>query len=219
LDLEPPSKVLFPPYDMLFVLADIRQNLASHLKCWEEAADSIRPVLALYFAQLRESRIYLENRFLSLIQAVEAYHRRRLSKPELLEEKHKARVQEILNAVPVHYRRWLEAHLERSNEPKLPKRLSDICKRYGTIMRQVSKKRSWIDTAVEIRNALVHQKEDARQFEIDEIITISERLKLLLDLCLLTEAGFAATDIELLINRYWRRNPPLLAIDSKRMML
>ena len=117
------------------------------------------------------------------------------------------------------YRDWLEAHLERSNEPKLPKRLSDICKKYGTIMRRVSRTRSWIDTAVEIRNALVHQKEDAREFPVDEIVTISERLKLLLDLCLLTEAGLAPADIDRLIDRYWRRNPPLLAIDAKRMML
>jgi len=218
-ELERPSKELVPPHDMLFVLTDVLGDPSFHIRSWQDATQAVRSVLNLYFAELSQPRINLEPRFLRLIQALEGYHRRKIEHTELPEEKHEKRVQEILEAVPEKYARWLARKLKHSNEPNLQTRLSDICKKYRAIMNRISRKGSWIETAVEIRNALVHQKEDARQFDIDEILTISERLKLLLDLCLLTEAGFAATEIELLIDRYWRRNPPLLAIDSKRMML
>ena len=218
-ELKRPSKELVPPHDMLFVLADVLGDPGCHIRSWQDAIQAVRPVLNLYFAELSQLRIHLEPRFLRLIQALEGYHRRRIGRTELPEKQHENRVQEILEAVPEKYRGWLGGKLRNSNEPNLQTRLSDICKRYKSVMNRISRNRSWIETAVGIRNDLAHQKEDSTQYEVAEILTVSERLKLLLDLCLLTEAGFAPTDIELLINRYWQRDPPLLARDSKRMML
>jgi hypothetical protein len=218
-DLGRPSKELFPPHDMLFVLGDIRDNLAFHVNSWQKAVDTIQSVLDLYFAQLSQAHMYLQHRFLSLIHAMEGYHRRRLDNEDLPQEKHEKRIQEILSSVPSQYERWLKWKLKYSNELSLPKRLSDICRMYDAIMKRISKNKTWIQTAVDIRNDLSHQKEDSKTFSVDQVLTASERLKLLMDLCLLAEAGFSSADIERLIERYWRRNPPLLAIDAKRMML
>jgi len=218
-DLVRPSKELFPPHDMLFVLGDIRDNLAFHVNSWQGAANALRAVLDLYFAQLNQAHMYIKHRFLSLIQAVEGYHRRRLNTAELPQGDHENRIQEILSSVPRQHEQWLKWKLKYSNEPSLHKRLSDLCCMYDAIMKRISKSKSWIQTAVDIRNDLSHQKEDSKSFSIDEVLTVSERLKLLMDLCLLAEAGFSSADIERLTERYWRRNPPLLAIDAKRMML
>ena len=214
-----PSKELFPPYDMLFVLGEIRDNLAFHVNSWQTAANALQPVLNLYFAQLNQAHMYPQHRFLSLIQAVEGYHRRRLDITELPQEDHENRIQEILSSVPRQHEGWLKRKLKYSNEPSLHRRLSDLCRMYHGIMKRISKGNSWIQTAVDIRNDLSHQKEDSKSFSVDEVLTVSERLKLLMDLCLLAEAGFSSADIERLIERYWRRNPPLLAIAAKRMML
>ena len=216
--LAKPSKGLFPPFDMLFVLADIRDNLAFHVNSWQKTDNTIRPVLDLYFAQLNQEHMYLQHRFLSLIQAVEGYHRRRLSNEDLPQEKHENRIQEILSSVPPQHKQWLAGKLKHSNEPNLSKRLSDICSIYNTIMKRISKNKTWIQTAVDIRHDLSHQKDDSKTFSVEQILTVSERLKLLMDLCLLAEAGFSSADIERLIERYWSRNPPLLAMDAKKIM-
>jgi hypothetical protein len=176
------------------------------------------PILSLYFSRLYEQRIQLEHRFLSLIQAVEGYHRRRLSKLEAPEEEHAARIKDILAAVPERHKTWLRGQLRHSNEPRLDKRLSELSKKWDTIMRKVARNRRWVQEAVTIRNNLAHQKEDAEHFSVDQVLTICERLKLLLDLWLLTEAGFGAAEIRRLVYRYWRRHPPFLAIDAKRMV-
>ncbi|MEW6217374.1 MAG: HEPN domain-containing protein, partial [Candidatus Bipolaricaulota bacterium] len=213
-----PTRLLTPPHDMVFVLADVRGHLSTHLQCWERSWHSMLPILSLYFSRLYEQRVHLEHRFLSLIQAVEGYHRRRMSKPEVPEEEHAARIKDILAAVPERHKTWLEGQLRYSNEPKLDKRLSELCDRWDGIMRKVARNRRWVQEAVTIRNNLAHQKEDADHFSVDQVLTICERLKLLLDLCLLTEAGFAAAEIRRLVYRYWRRHPPFLAIDAKRML-
>ncbi len=213
-----PARLLTPPHDMLFVLADVRGHLSTHLQCWERSWHSMLPILSLYFSRLYEQRIQLEHRFLSLIQAVEGYHRRRLSKLEAPEEEHAARIKDILAAVPERHKTWLRGQLRHSNEPRLDKRLSELSKKWDTIMRKVARNRRWVQEAVTIRNNLAHQKEDAEHFSVDQVLTICERLKLLLDLWLLTEAGFGAAEIRRLVYRYWRRHPPFLAIDAKRMV-
>jgi hypothetical protein len=214
-----PARLLVPPHDMLFVLADVRGRLSAHLQCWENAWHSMLPILSLYFGRLYEQRIHLEHRFLSLIQAVEGYHRRRMSRPEVPKQEHAARIRDILAAVPERHKTWLEGRLRYSNEPRLDKRLSELCDKWDGIMQKVVRNRKWIQRAVTIRNGLAHQKEGATRFALEELLTISERLKLLLDFCLLTEAGFDSADVERLVDRYWRRHPPFIAIDAKRAML
>jgi len=60
-------------------------------------------------------------------------------------------------------------------------------RRMGPNGHRVTRDMSWIDAASGIRNAYSHQKQDAKEYEVHEVLTGSERLKPLLDLCLLSE--------------------------------
>jgi hypothetical protein len=214
-----PIRELVPPHDMLFGLRDIAPDPSAPLRSWEDAARKLRPVLHLYFADLEQQGIHLEPRFLRLIQALEGYHRRVLGGTERPAAEHDERVEAILASVPREHAGWLRGKLKYANELSLGARLSALCRRHTEIMKHVASDMSWIDVAVGIRNDYSHQKQDAKEYEVHEVLTVSERLKLLLDLCLLSECGLDSQDIQKLVDRYWQRHPPILAIDAEKAMI
>jgi len=214
-----PIPDLTPPHDMLFGLRDISHDPGLHLRSWEGATQTLKPVLNLYFADLEQQGIHLEPRFLRLVQALEGYHRRVFGGTERPVSEHEERVSRILGSVPSEYAEWLEGKLKYANELSLGARLSALCRKHAEVMKCVARDMSWIDTAVGIRNDYSHQKEDSKSYEVAEVLTVSERLKLLLDLCLLSECGFDSQDIRKLVERYWQRHPPILAIDAEKALI
>jgi len=64
------------PFDMFFSFGDISDNFEKCLRNWFAKAEVLRPVYDLYFGTLYNPSMYLEHEFLSLIQAIESYHRR-----------------------------------------------------------------------------------------------------------------------------------------------
>ena len=210
-------KDLVPPHDFLFVLADMEVP-EKHLRSWEQATAEIGSTVNLYMAELRELGIHLEPRFLRFVQALEGYHRRRFDNAAVAETEHDARLTEILAASPEKHRDWLAGKLKYSNEPCLAARIAELCRVYATVVDKIDRKRSWCERVADIRNRLSHQTTGVSEREIGEILTVTERMKLVLDLCLLSECGFGAEQIQQLVERYWRRHPPLLAVDATRLL-
>ena len=64
------------PFDMLFTFKDISNRFEIFLRNWFEKADLLKPICDLYFGTLYNPHMYLEHRFLSLIQAIESFHQR-----------------------------------------------------------------------------------------------------------------------------------------------
>ncbi len=67
-------KALLPPF-MLFSYHDIVNRVQEVFSKWLFSAESIKPVHDLYFGSLYNPGVYMEQRFLNLAQAIEAYHR------------------------------------------------------------------------------------------------------------------------------------------------
>jgi ApeA N-terminal domain 1 len=70
--------------------------------------------------------MYLEQRFLNMVQAAESYHRRRRSNEVLPKSEHRERVQRIVSTAPEGDRSWLKEQLTYSNEPRLRDWLADL---------------------------------------------------------------------------------------------
>ena len=75
LDIPKGHKPLLPT-DMLFNFNDISTRFEFFLRNWFEKMDLLEPVYNLYFGTLYNPRMYLEHRFLNLIQAIESFHQR-----------------------------------------------------------------------------------------------------------------------------------------------
>ena len=144
-------------YDMLFTFEDISGQFETYIQNWFGKADKLKPVYDLFFGTLYNPSMYLEQKFLSLVQAIETYHRRTMKNFELPEEKHEKRIKEILDTAPEMYKNWLRWKLKYTNEPPLKQRIKDILEAYSEVLDGfISDKKSFVDKTVDTRNYLTH---------------------------------------------------------------
>ncbi len=197
------SKTLLP-LDMLFSFRDISDRFEGFLKNWFGKAELLEPVYDLYFGTLYNPRMYLQHQFLSLVQAIESYHRRIMKNYESPEEEHDKRIEEILNTIPEKNKEWLKSRLAYSNEPTLRERLRGIFDEYSEIVNNfIEDKKTFIQKVVVTRNYLTHYDSSLKDqaAEREELYHITQKLKILLEVCLLAQLGFSFDDIKSLISR------------------
>lgn len=196
------------PVHMLFTHDDLPEGLGNALANWIGKIEDLEPVYQLYFGTMYAPRAYLRHQFLSLIQALEAYHRRVITTLELPDEEHCRRREGILDAVPDQYKDWLEGKLRYSNEPGLRKRLKEIFDKYPESVAFVvgdnaKRRKGFIHKVWATRNYLTHHdKELENQAARDgDLYQLIRKLKALLEICLLNEIGFADDHVQALLQR------------------
>lgn len=197
------SKIL-TQYDMLFTLGDLQGQLSTFLKNWFKEAELLKPVYDLYFGSLYNSRMYLQHRFLSFMQAIESYHRRTMNNFELPKEEHKKRISEIVSAVPEAHRNWIENKLVYSNELNLRNRFKELLDIFSDLSRRfIPDRDSFIHKVVTTRNYLTHYDEESKKqcLEGIELYRATKKLKILIEICLLKTLGFPSDKIKELVLR------------------
>ena len=186
------------PLQTLFTYADISDRFGNFIRGWFGMKDRLRPVLNLYFATLYAQGMYVESYFLNVIQALEAYHRLAIGGQDLPEDEHQKRVNEIVNSTPPQHQGWLKNQLKYSNEKSLRSRLREICRMFQPVTEKlIGSKRnedveSFIDKVVNTRNYLTHYDPALAEKAVRgrQLFYLTQRLKVLLECCLLRELEF-----------------------------
>lgn len=189
---------------MLFTFKDISDSFQVFIRNWFEKAEVLKPVYDLYFGTLYNPRMYVHQRFLSLIHAIESYHRRIMRNYELPEDEYRKKITAILDAVPSKYKRWVKWKLKYSNEPPLKQRLEDILEARSEVVDTIIDDRgSFVDKTVDTRNYLTHYDPKLKERAADgiELYDLTQRLGVLLEICLLKELGFSSDNIKSLTTR------------------
>jgi len=201
-----PKKLL--PFDMLFTFKDISHRFEVFLKNWFEKSDLLGTVYNLHFGTLYNPRMYLKHRFLSLIQAVESFHQRIHGGKYLSVEEYKPVYDALVNAIPDCVRsdlkERLKEYLKYGREFSLRKRLKEIFSKYQEIIdRFVGDENAFIEKVVDTRNYQTHHDEDLKERAADgeELYRLTQKLKMLLEVCLLTEIGFSLEELKALFSR------------------
>ena len=196
------------PFNMLFTFKDISDRFEVFLKNWFEKKDLLEPVYDLHFGTLYNPRMYLEHRFLSLIQAIESFHQRIHGGEYLSVKEYKpvydALVRTIPDWVKKDFKASLESKLKYGNEFSLRKRLKEIFVKYQEVLNKFIENRdAFIEKVVNTRNYQTHHDEDLRKCAASgmELYDVSQKLKTLLEICLLTELGFSSEEIKALFSR------------------
>ena len=191
------------PSDMLFTFSDISGKFENILKNWFEKAEMLKPVYDLYFGTLYNPRRYLQHQFLSMIQAVEAYHRRRLEGKYLSYEEYESiynKFERIINRLDVKasFKDALKIRLKYGNEYSLRKRLKDLFVKYRDITQDFIKDEdSFISRVIDTRNYLTHYDKKLRNIaDGEDLYRITQKLKIILQICLLYELGFDKEEIK-----------------------
>ena len=207
--LDTPISTKDDVYNSLFTFTDIEDKFASCLQNWYKKYEVLEPVCQLYFGTLYGRFVYLNLKFLCLVQALEAYHSRTTTNQELAPEEHDKRVSRILRAVPTEYKDWLQNELTYSNEPSLRRRLKELYDTFSVTLKALNaNKKSFINRVVDTRNYLTHYDVDLKRKSAKgkELFIITERLRILVEMCLMKEIGFDLEEINNLIcKRYQDR--------------
>jgi hypothetical protein len=194
------------PQEMLFTLQHVSRRFEDVLKQWFDNAEFLEPVFNLYFGTLYNRDMYAEQRFLSLVMALESYHRKVINNRELPEEEHEKRIDTILSSASEGHKRWLSKKLEYSNEPNLRNRLKEILDDCRGSITFIKDKKSFVDKVVTTRNYNVHfdlnlKERAAKGLELYHLI---EKLQVLVEISLLKKSGFTLEDIKESFSRYRR---------------
>jgi hypothetical protein len=203
------SKII-RPYDMLFKFDDMIEKFEIYIKNWFRKAELLKPIYDLYFATLYNPRMYLGNKFLNLIQALEVYHRRIINKLVMNQEKCDGIVKECLDIISQNYKEHFEQILKYANEPSLRRRLKDIIKKYENLLDKFignkNAQNSFINKVVNTRNYLIHYDLEVKEKSesTKELFNLTQNLKTIVEICLLNEIGFNLEKIENLISSIQR---------------
>jgi hypothetical protein len=185
------------PYPYIF----IKDKAEIIFNNWLEKVELLRPVYNLYFGTIYREDMYLEFQFLSLIMALEVYHRRLIRNEDISSEEHEERIRQILNNTSAKYQEWLKEKLKYSNEPSLRKRIKeiyDMLKNIRYVTALIPKKKNFVDDVVNTRNYFVHYDQSLENKALKEtkLYCLIQKLKVLVEICLLKEIGFCDTEID-----------------------
>lgn len=176
----------------LFKIKDIKQDFSLILQRWFNLYDEANDIINLYFSTFYNYSIYSESRFSSLIQFLESYHRRTIEKKSSFDDNHKARIKEIIDAVPAEHKDWLSEKLRFSHEMSLSDRLKDILSlTKGTILPLIDDSDDFARKVKNIRNYLTHysDKKQRKLYEGETLFRINQVLDFMIKHCLLNAIG------------------------------
>lgn len=199
---------------MLFSYSDIGDHLENCLNNWFNKKENLEPVYRLYFGTMYNSSMFLQNKFLNLIQCLESYHRRIYGGKYCTDEEYKEIYNRMLESlaydIESDFREKLEGYLKYAHEFSLKKRLKSIIKILKKneiyINPSFDKKGHLISDLGDIRNELTHHDEISGKSEdfvkMSDYIEIMQRI---IEICLLLELELPSeVFIELVKKGDWR---------------
>jgi hypothetical protein len=199
------------PLDMVFFLGDIKDDLERYLDNWFKKAQLIQPVYDLYFATLYSPKMYLQHEFLSLIQALEVYHRRVYGGKYISDASFKDIYVKLVGAIPEgtaeDFKASLKGKMNYLHEYSLRKRLKKITDNLNSVIGILIKNTdAFIDDVENTRNFLTHYDKslDGKGKTGNELYVLTEKTKFLLEMCFLLEMGMPMDKIKNLADRNQR---------------
>ncbi len=197
--------------DIRIFAKHILDDLEYLLPTWFEQRDRLNDVLNLFFGAIYASDMYTEFKFLSLIQAFEAFSRATTDSTYTTEEKYKdiyqSLVRSIPNDTPEALRSSLKNRIKYGNEFSLRKRLDNSLKSLNPeTMKLICKDREcYVDQVVATRNYLTHYTSELlKQAWIGEKQYLGyESLKYLLTILLYRQIGLAEERIQQALKEHY----------------
>lgn len=190
---------------MLFTLADLRAGKQDLFKRCIEASEPLKLVQNLYFATLYSPSMYLNHKFLGFVQALESYVRS--SVPDFEDEArktaHAKNVALTIAALPK-LKSWLEDKLSYVGEMSLQEKLQWALDSLAPLShRIIPDQTTFIRNAKHTRHFLTHfdPKLKKKALAGQELHFLTEQVRLVLELCLLSALDFGQEELTAFLRR------------------
>ncbi|MCJ8210814.1 hypothetical protein MUY27_13940 [Mucilaginibacter sp. RS28] len=194
--------------NFLFTYNDIHEQFDFVIGQWYEKKDVLEPIINAIYSSYTERLLYIENRFLDVIQALEVFHRRFLQNTETLKAEYLIKLNSIIQLLNEEQQKLVKEKLSYGYEPGLTARLRELFKLYNTgLLSYVTGDNTdvvrLIRNAVDSRNYYTHYDHSVKRRALKgaELYYASERLKILLLTAILKEIGIEMNTIESLFDR------------------
>jgi hypothetical protein len=134
--------------------------------------------------------MYMENRFLNVTYAAEAFHRITHGGTKADDEEFQAALSACVNSAPAELQSWLRDELNHNNALTLRKRLQDLATRANPAVRPIIRdKARWSHLAAQVRNEIAHVGDKSRDLDGSDLYFLSESVYDVVRICMLQEAG------------------------------
>ena len=198
---------------MYFTMEDALPYLEQGMSQWFEKFEKLYRVLQMYNRAI-SMKMFLEEQFMTYARAVEVYHRQIHDEPyiddsnyETICEGLKETLSSLMPTCKNERYKSLEqavhSSLKYANRPSLRRRLKDTGKRYIVYNERLFENyNKFIDDVVTTRNYLTHFDENDKKrakLEFRDLYSMRERLRVILEISLLSELGLNESQIKHII--------------------
>ena len=180
-------------HNMLFKFEEIQGDTENIINNWIKGYEQFAPAFHVYFWAQRDAYPYLEVRFLSLIQGLEAYHRRASNEKEMDEAEFEKISENLIEHCPENRKEWLKGKLRYGNEVSLRKRIKRLIEPFKDLFGNKEKRRKLVNRIVNTRNDLTHRSSNSE--DIEDLWILCQKMEALFQLHFLLLIGFNQEEI------------------------
>ncbi|RKU37243.1 hypothetical protein C6496_10885 [Candidatus Poribacteria bacterium] len=184
------------------------QNDAARVICnWINAHEEISPAFNLYFLATMGTQPSFEARFLTLMQGLEAYHRRTSNEKQMDGTEFKELVENLVEQCSKGKRNWLKGKLQYANELTLRNRIKRMIEPFVDIFGDEEKRRRLINRVIDTRNYLTHYdlSLESKASKGRDLEILCLKIEALFQLHFLQLIGFSREEINSIADRQLRR--------------
>jgi len=185
------------PFEMILPFPRISEQITEVLSLWFTKASGLRSVYDLFFGTFYNPGMYLQFHFLSLMQALESFHRVTKGGKYLSNDDWKPFRSTLANAIPAEldsgHRDSLKSRIKYGNEYSLRKRIGELIESLDeqTLSRLSPTNKYFTGVLVDTRNYLTHYDDELKDVALKnaDLYWANQRLRILISLLLLKEIG------------------------------
>ncbi|MFA7495011.1 MAG: HEPN domain-containing protein [Acidithiobacillus sp.] len=187
--------------DMLFPYGSMSVNIESIMNEWLNNYAIFEPAFNLYFSTKSSENMYLESKFLFLIQGLETLHRRNSEDTYMTANEFQELVALLGDACPEKNKKWLKEKLAYANEPSLRMRMRKMIAPFSSLFGDQKRQNDFINKTVNTRNYFTHYSSENSGSAVRDVnlISLCRKLEGLFQLHLLKLIGVDQNDIEKII--------------------
>lgn len=186
------------PQELLFVYKDLT---AEQISAWFTSFQNYRTSVYLYRSLFYSNRLFIENRFLNIAQALESLHSIRHGSQSLPHDEFLERKKRALQSTPDDLKEWIEIALKNANYKYFRSRILELLNNKKIFLGQLIPDMDLFSKRVkDTRNEFVHHDKQKWTFQrSEELIRAIDLLTMLFESYLLEIIGFSDEKIQELL--------------------
>lgn len=111
------------PQEMLFLYKDLDNQL---IQKWFHNFDKVQSIVPLYRSIFYKKRLFIDNKFINIAQALESIHSVKFDNYYLNDEEYRQKVDEICKHIPSEYINWVKSVFSTANEKRFKQRIIEL---------------------------------------------------------------------------------------------